>query len=59
MISSIRLLHKLQLKKDEKDGKISKDLHHDQGIEIQGLTDGFIKQIDESVENKEKEIMQV
>ncbi len=48
-----------ELKKDEKDGKISKDLHRDQGLEIQELTDGFIKQIDESLENKEKEIMQV
>jgi ribosome recycling factor len=48
-----------ELKKDEKDGKISKDLHHDQGQEIQVMTDGFIKKIDESLENKEKEIMQV
>ena len=48
-----------ELKKDEKDGKISKDLHHDQGQEIQTLTDGFIKKIDEFLENKEKEIMQV
>ena len=48
-----------ELKKDEKDGKISKDLHHDQGQEIQVLTDGFIKKIDETLESKEKEIMQV
>jgi len=48
-----------ELKKDEKDGKISKDLHHDQGQEIQEMTDGHVKQIDESLENKEKEIMQV
>jgi ribosome recycling factor len=48
-----------ELKKDEKDGKISKDLHHDQGQEIQVMTDDFIKKVDESLDNKEKEIMQV
>lgn len=48
-----------ELKKAEKDGQISKDLHHDQSEEIQTFTDDFIKQIDESLEKKEKEIMQV
>jgi len=48
-----------ELKKDEKDGKISKDLHHDQGQEIQVMTDDFIKKVDVSLDNKEKEIMQV
>ncbi len=47
------------LKKAEKDGAISKDLHHDQAEEIQVVTDEFIKLIDEGLANKEKEIMQV
>lgn len=48
-----------QLKRMEKDGEISKDKHHDLGIEIQELTDMHIKDIDENLGNKEKEIMQV
>jgi ribosome recycling factor len=48
-----------ELKKAEKDGRISKDLHHDQSEQIQTFTDDFIKQIDGSLEKKEKEIMQV
>ena len=48
-----------ELKKDEKNRKISKDLHRDQGQEIQVMTDDFIKKVDESLDNKEKEIMQV
>ena len=47
------------LKKGEKDGDISKDEHHDYSQEIQTLTDGIIKNIDETLGNKEKEIMQV
>ena len=49
----------LNLKKGEKDGDISKDEHHDYSQEIQTLTDGIIKNIDETLGNKEKEIMQV
>ena len=48
-----------ELKKGEKDGDISKDEHHDYSQEIQSLTDGVVKSIDESLVNKEKEIMQV
>lgn len=47
------------LKHMEKDHEISKDEHHDYGVEIQELTDEYVKQIDESLANKEKEIMQV
>lgn len=48
-----------QLKKMEKDGDISKDQHRDIAAEIQEATDGHIKQIDGSLDGKEKEIMQV
>jgi len=44
-------------KKLEKDGKASKDEHHQKSDEIQKLTDDFIKKIDESLVAKEKEIM--
>ena len=47
------------LKHLEKDGKISKDEHRDFGEEIQGITDEFVKKIDETLESKDKEIMQV
>ena len=47
------------LKKIEKDGDISKDEHHDYCQEIQTLTDAIIKDIDETLGNKEKEIMRV
>ena len=47
------------LKKLEKDSEISKDEHRDQSAEIQEKTDAHIKEIDESLEAKEKEIMQV
>ena len=47
------------LKRMEKDGEISKDEHHDRANEIQEATDRHISRIDESLEHKEKEIMQV
>ncbi|MCW9032645.1 MAG: ribosome recycling factor [Rhodospirillales bacterium] len=47
------------LKKAEKDGKISEDEHRDYNVEIQKLTDESIKEIDTALENKEQEIMQV
>ncbi len=47
------------LKKAEKDGLISQDQHHDFAQEIQDLTDDSISGIDESLANKEQEIMQV
>ena len=47
------------LKKAEKDGEISQDEHHDYGAEIQELTDSHIAKVDETLANKETEIMQV
>lgn len=47
------------LKKLEKEGEISKDEHHAWAEDIQEITDGHIKTIDDSLETKEKEIMQV
>ncbi len=46
------------LKKLEKDGKISKDDHKRHSEEIQKITDDHIKKIDEAVTAKEKEILQ-
>ncbi|MDH3240440.1 MAG: ribosome recycling factor [Alphaproteobacteria bacterium] len=48
-----------QLKKMERDGDLSKDEHHVWGEEIQELTDGFIKRIDESLAEKEAEVRQI
>src|SRR6201996_7774524 len=47
------------LKKAEKDHSISQDEQHKQGEELQKLTDGHIKEIDQSLHGKEQEIMQV
>lgn len=47
------------LKKMEKDGKISKDEHHGIGETIQKMTDEFVKKIDDALVAKEKEIMSV
>ncbi len=45
------------LKKQEKDGDISKDEHTKQGEVIQKLTDEYIKKIDDAQAVKEKEIL--
>ena len=45
------------LKKQEKDGDISKDEHKKQEDVIQKLTDEFIKKIDDAQAVKEKEIL--
>lgn len=47
------------LKKMEKDGGVSKDEIAGKGDEIQKLTDGYIKKIDETLGLKEKDIMQI
>lgn len=47
------------LKRQEKGHEISQDDHRHKSDEIQQLTDGFIKKIDEILAQKEKEIMQV
>ena len=45
------------LKKAEKDDKISQDEHRQKSDEVQKLTDGYVKQVDEALAHKEKEIM--
>jgi ribosome recycling factor len=47
------------LKKIKADSHISEDEHHRLGEEVQHLTDSFIKQVDEMLAKKEKDIMQV
>lgn len=47
------------LKKAEKDHKISEDEHRQKSDEVQKLTDRYVKQVDESLANKEKEIKTV
>ncbi len=47
------------LKKNEKDGDISKDEQRARGEEIQKLTDDHIASIDKMLEEKEQEILQV
>lgn len=48
-----------ELKREEKDGEISEDAHHEYAQIIQELTDTYVKKIDETLANKEQEIMQV
>ncbi len=43
----------------EKDGLLSEDERHSEEGEVQKLTDQYVKLIDESLANKEKEIIQV
>lgn len=47
------------LRKREKDGDISQDEHRKLEKEIQTLTDGHIKRIDDTLSQKDKEILQV
>lgn len=47
------------LKRQEKDGDITQDEHRRWSDEVQTLTDNHIKRIDEALQTKEKEIMQV
>ena len=47
------------LKQMERDGEISQDEQKSQSDDIQKLTDGHISKIDEALETKETEIMQV
>src|SRR5262245_14733246 len=47
------------LKKAEKDHKISQDEHRHKADEVQKLTDRFVKQVDEVLTHKEKEIKTV
>jgi ribosome recycling factor len=47
------------LKKQEKDGEITQDQHRKLQIDIQHLTDEYIKKVDDILHQKEKEILQV
>src|SRR5258707_3016055 len=47
------------LKKAEKDNKISQDEHRQKSDEVQKLTDRYVKQVDEVLTHKEKEIKTV
>jgi ribosome recycling factor len=47
------------LKKAEKDHKISQDEHRQKSDEVQKLTDRYVKQVDEVLAHKEKEIKTV
>jgi ribosome recycling factor len=47
------------LRKKEKDGDLSQDEHRKLEKDIQSLTDGHIKRIDEALSQKDKEILQV
>ncbi len=48
-----------ELKQFERDGEMSQDEHHLYGDEVQALTDKSIGAIDEVLETKQQEIMQV
>jgi ribosome recycling factor len=48
-----------KLKRMEKDGELSQDDHHLWGDEIQSLTDAHVARIDELLESKQQDIMQV
>lgn len=48
-----------ELKKQEKDGKVSEDENHRAQTEAQKLTDQAIKRLDEILEKKRQEIMEV
>ena len=47
------------LKKAEKDHKISQDEHRQKSDDVQKLTDRYVKQVDEVLAHKEKEIKTV
>jgi ribosome recycling factor len=47
------------LKKLEKDGKIAQDEHRTLNDRVQKLTDDHVKKVDETLAQKEKEILQV
>jgi len=47
------------LRKQDKDGEISQDEHRKLEREIQHLTDDHIKRVDETLAQKDKEILQV
>ncbi len=58
-IRNIRRTGMEDLKKMEKDKKISQDDHKREEKKVQEMTDGYIKKVDESVEGKSKEILEL
>ena len=48
-----------ELKKLEKDHKISEDQHRDYSTQVQKLTDEYIKKLDDTLAHKDQEIKQV
>ena len=48
-----------KLKKLEKNGDLSKDEQHDWGVEVQELTDDYVKRIDTALTQKEDEIRKI
>lgn len=58
-IRNIRRKHKDEVKKLEKDHKISEDEMYSDIDDIQKLTDKYTETVDELLEEKEKEIMEV
>lgn len=58
-IRNIRRDSNDELKKLEKDKHVSEDVVKKEQEEIQKITDTFIKKVDEVLEHKEKEIMEV
>jgi ribosome recycling factor len=47
------------LKKAQKASQISEDEEYNAGIDVQTMTDDYVKKVDEVVKVKEKEIMEV
>jgi len=58
-VRNIRRKHKEEVKKLEKDRQIGEDEMYADIDKIQELTDKYIKKVDERLEKKEKEIMEV
>ncbi len=57
-IRSVRRDGMETLKKLEKDGEISQDLHRDWAEEVQKLTDAYVRKVDEALAAKEADIKQ-
>ena len=47
------------IRKSEKEGLVSEDERHSNEGLVQKLTDEFVKNVDEALSNKEKEITQI
>jgi len=58
-VRNIRRDSNERVKKLQKEHEIGEDLMHTKQVEIQKMTDDYIKKVDESVAAKEKEIMEI